>query len=190
MFRNLAAVCLAVMASIPPAAAQPTLAGREKFSAFAIDVSNLTTAARTSPVDITINRWSSEADWDRLMATLVDKGQDAMLSELRKLPVVGYLTTPGSLRYDLHFARQHDAEEGGRTIVLLTDRYIGSWEAANRPRTIDYPFTYITLQVDRDGRGGGDATIYTKIIATDTGAIELENFTNRPVMLNDVKKVM
>jgi hypothetical protein len=181
MLRNLAAVCLAAMASVPPVAAQPNLAGREKFSAFAIDVSN--------QVDITINRWSSEADWDRLMATLVEKGQDAMLSELRKLPVVGYLTTPGSLRYDLHFARQHDGEEGGRTIFLLTDRYIGSWEAANRPRTMDYPFTFINLQVDRHGRGEGDATIYTKVTATETGAIELENFTNRPVMLNDVKKV-
>jgi hypothetical protein len=189
MFRNLAAVCLAATVTVP-VAAQPTLQGPQKFSAFAVDVSNMTTEARTTPVDITINRWSSEADRDRLLDILRTHGQDAMLSALQKLPVVGYFTTPGSLRYDLHFARQRDDAEGGRTIFLLTDRYIGSWEAARRPRTMEYPFTFIKLQVDKDGHGDGDATIYTKITATPSGTIELENFTNRPVMLNEVKRVM
>ena len=189
MLRNIAAVCLAAMASVP-VAAQPSVTGPQKFSAFAIDISNMTSRAQTTPVDITINRWSSDADRDRLLEILRSKGQDAMLSALQKLPVVGYLTTPGSLRYDLHFARQRDEAEGGRSIFLLTDRYVGSWEAANRPRTIDYPFTFIKLQVDKDGRGDGNATIYTKITAKDAGTIELENFTNQPVMLNDVKRVM
>jgi hypothetical protein len=189
MFRNLAAVCLAAGTAVP-VAAQPSVQGPQKFSAFAIDISNMTATARTTPVDITITRWSSDADWDRLLAILRDKGQDAMLSALQKLPVVGYLTTPGSLRYDLHLARQQNEAEGGRSIFLLTDRYVGSWEAANRPRTIDYPFTLIELKVDKDGSGDGNATIYTKITATVAGDIELENFTNRPVMLNDVKRVM
>jgi len=106
------------------------------------------------------------------------------------MPIVGYFTTPGSLRYDLHFARQRDEAEGGRTIYLLTDRYVGSWEAATRPRTMDYPFTLFKLQVDKDGNGAGDATIYTKITAKDSGTIELENFTNRPVILNEVRRTM
>jgi len=189
MLKSLAAVSLAAIASVS-LAAQPNLSGPQKFTAFAVDVSNLTTHARTTPVDITINRWSSDADRDGLLEILRGQGQDAMLSALQKLPVVGYFTTPGSLRYDLHFARQRDEAEGGRTIYLLTDRYVGSWEAANRPRTIDYPFTLIKLQVDKDGNGGGDATIYTKITAKDAGTIELENYANRPVMLNDVKRVM
>ena len=188
MFRHLAAVCLAAMVSAP-LAAQPSLQGPQKFSAFAIDISTMTSSARTTPIDITINRWSSEADRDRLLDILRTDGQDAMLSALQKLPVVGYYTTPGSLRYDLHFARQRDEAEGGRTIFLLTDRYIGSWEASRRPRTMDYPFTFIKLSVDKDGQGKGDATIYTKITALPSGDIELENFTNRPVMLNEVKLV-
>ena len=189
MLKHLAAVSLAAMASVS-LAAQSSLPGPEKFSAFAIDVSTMTTHAQTTPVDITINRWSSDADRDRLPEIVRHKAQDALLSAVQKLPVLAYLTPPGSLRYDLHFARQRDEAEGGRTIYLLTDRYVGSWEAANRPRTIDYPFTLITLQVDKDGNGDGNATIYTKITAKDSGTIELENFTNRPVMLNDVKHVM
>ena len=59
--------------------------------------------------------------------------------------------------YDLHFARQRPEAEGGRMIFLMTDRYIGGWEAANRPRTIDYPFTLIQLQrgQGRQRRGQG-----------------------------------
>jgi len=188
MFKGFAAAALAAMTSVS-LAAQPGSSGPQKFTAFAVDISNMTTRAQTTPVDITVNRWSSDADRDRLLDILRTKGQDAMLSALQKLPVVGYMTTPGSLRYDLHFARQRDEAEGGRTIFLLTDRYVGSWEASHRPRTIDYPFTLIKLQVDKNGDGDGDATIYTKITAKESGTIELENFTNRPVMLNNVKRI-
>lgn len=186
MFRSFAAVCLAALVSSAPIAAQSNMAHPEKFTAFAVNTSNMTARAQTSPVDITISRWSTDADRDRLLAILKSQGQDGLLSALQKMPVVGYMTTPGSLRYDLHFARQRPNPDGGRMISLATDRYIGSWEAANRPRTIDYPFTLIQLEVDKDGRGVGKASLYTKITAAQDGTIELENFANQPVMLNDV----
>src|SRR5258708_14244757 len=140
-------------------------------------------------VDIVINRWSTDEERDRLLTVFRDKGQDALLEELQKLPVVGYINTPGSLRYDLHFARQRTEPDGGRMIFLMTDRYIGMWEAVNRPRTIDYPFMLIQLKVGNDGTGEGKASIYTKITQTKDGAIELENFADQPVLLTQVRKV-
>lgn len=162
--------------------------GPERFTAFAVDMSNTARAGRNSTtVDITVNRWSSDADRDRLLNILKEKGQDALLDALQSMPVVGYINTPGSLRYDLHFARQRPDAEGGRTIVLATDRYITGWEAINRPRTIDYPFTLIQLQLDRNDHGVGKLSIATKITAKkDT--IELENFSSEPVRLTEVKK--
>ena len=74
-------------------------------------------------------------------------------------------------------------------VFLMTDRYIGAWEAVNRPRTIDYPFTLIQLQVDKNGTGEGKASVYTKITEAKDGTIELENFANQPVMLNEVQEV-
>jgi hypothetical protein len=161
--------------------------GPEHFTAFAVDMSNTARPGRNSTtVDIVVNRWSSDADRDRLLKILQEKGQDALLDALQSLPVVGYINTPGSLRYDLHFARQRPEAEGGRTIVLATDRYITGWEAVNRPRTIDYPFTLI--QLNRNDTGVGKLSIATKITAKgDT--IELENFSSEPVRLNQVKKV-
>lgn len=186
MMKTLAAACLAALVAVP-IAAQSNMGHPEKFTAFAVNMSNMTARAQTSQVDITINRWSTDADRDKLLQILKTKGQDALLDALQKMPVVGYINTPGSLRYDLRFARQIPESEGGRRIVLGTDRYINTWEAMNRPRTVDYPFTVVELQVDRNGHGKGWASLYTKITATDGGNIELENFTNEPVMLNDVK---
>ena len=182
-----AAVAAVIAVSVP--AAQSNIAAPERFTAFAIDISTMATRARTSPVDIVINRWSTDEERDRLLSVFRNKGQDALLTELQQLPKVGYINTPGSLAYDLHFARQRPEAEGGRMIFLMTDRYVPMWEAVNRPRTIDYPFTLIQLNVDKNGSGEGKASVYTKITEAKDGTIELENFANQPVMLNQVKKV-
>jgi hypothetical protein len=187
--RTVLAAALAAAVTIAVPAAQSNMATPEKYTAFAVDTSTLTTRARTSQVDIVINKWSSDADRDHLLQVFRDKGQDALLKELQKLPRVGYINTPGSLRYDLHFARQRSEAEGGRMIFLMTDRYVGAWEARNQPRTIDYPFTLLQLHVDKTGEGEGKASIYTKIHEAKDGTIELENFANQPVALNEVKMV-
>jgi hypothetical protein len=178
---------LSLSAALP--AAQSNMAAREKFTAFAVDTSNTAPRALTSTVDITINRWSTDTERDLLLTVFRDKGQDALLAALQKLPVVGGISTPGTLKYDIHFARQRPEAEGGRMIFLMTDRYVGAWEAANRPRTIDYPFTLIQLAVDKNGRGIGKASIATKITQAADGTIELENFSNQPVLLNEVRKI-
>jgi hypothetical protein len=189
LMRTALAVALAAAFAIALPSAQSNMAGPEKFTAFAVDISNTARGANTTSVDITINRWSSEADRDRLLAIFRDKGQDALLDALQKLPVVGYLNTPGSLRYDLHFARQRPEAEGGRMVFLMTDRYVTTWEAMNHPRIYDYKFTLIQLQLDKDGKGVGKASIATKITQTKDGTIELENFSSSPVMLNEVHPV-
>jgi hypothetical protein len=182
-------VALAAVFFAAAPAAQSNIARPEKFTAFAVDTSTTAPRATATTVDITINRWSTDAERDMLLSVFRDKGQDALLSALQKLPVVGGIRTPGSLNYDIHFARQRPEAEGGRMVFLMTDRYIGVWEAMNRPRTIDYPFTLIQLQLDKDGKGVGKASVATKITQAADGTIELENFSNQPVMLNDVKPV-
>jgi hypothetical protein len=181
------AAALIFSTAIP--SAQSNMAKPEKFTAFAVDISNTAPRANATVVDIRINRWSTDTERDQLMKVFREKGQEALLSALQKLPVVGGIRTPGSLNYDLHFARQRPDAEGGRMIFLMTDRYVGAWEAMNRPRTIDYPFTLIQLQLDRNGRGVGKASIATQITQDPDGTIVLENFSSQPVMLNDVRPV-
>ena len=181
------AVALILSAAAP--SAQSNMAKPEKFTAFAVDISNTAPRSNATVVDIQINRWSTDTERDQLLQVFREKGQDALLSALQKLPKVGGIRTPGSLNYDIHFARQRPGAEGGREIFLMTDRYISAWEAMNRPRTIDYPFTLIQLQLDKNDRGVGKASIATQITQDPDGTIVLENFSSQPVMLNEVRPV-
>ena len=159
---------------------------REAFTAFAVNISNVGQTGAT-PLDIVIERWTSDAERDQLMMVFKEKGPERLLDALRETKRVGSIRTPDSLAYDLHYARQLPGEEGGRRIVLATDRPIGIWEAANRPRTVDYPFTLIELQLDGKGEGVGKLSIATKI-TLNGNVLTLENFANQPVMLNNVRR--
>ena len=155
----------------------------EEFTATAIVNNNL--AAGLGRVIIRVERWSSEAERGRLTAALA-KGPDSLLEALRDLKSVGTIRTPDSLGYDLRYAHQDPGEDGGRHIIVGTDRPIGFWEAANQPRTIDYPFTVIQMELDKNGEGRGTMSVATKIIVRHN-TVELENFASSPVMLNEIR---
>jgi hypothetical protein len=135
-------------------------------------------------VEINVDRWSPPSDRASLVAALM-KSPDALLKQLQKTRPVGTIRTPDSLGYDLHYAQQTPLPEGGRSIVIATDRPIGFWEATNRPRSIDYPFTVIQMNLDRNGMGSGTLSYATRI-TTKNNIIELENFASQPIMLNNV----
>ena len=170
-------------------AAQSNMPRPEKFTAFAINMQQYWRRARNT------TRSTSPSTAGPPTPSAIgccgisrDKGQDALLSALQKLPVVGYINTPGSLRYDLHFARQRPSAEGGRMIFLMTDRYIGAWEACQ-------PAAHHRLSVHGDPAAAGQGRQRRRQGVdhdqdhrrTDDGTIELENFANQPVMLNDVQ---
>jgi hypothetical protein len=123
------------------------------------------------------------------MTVLFEKGPEKLLEALTDMPKVGYIRTPNTLAYDLRSSQRAPLPDGGERIVLVTDRYITFWEAANRPRTIDYPFTVIELHINRDGAGEGKMSLATKITADkENKLVVLENYTTQPVMLNDVRR--
>jgi hypothetical protein len=175
--------------NVTPAATRfvHTAGSPERFTAMAVNMGGFA-RTRTGMVEIVVSRWSTESDQKRLTQVLLDKGSDALLDALRDTPRVGYLRTPNSLGYDLHFASARPGEDGGRQIILATDRPISFWEAANQPRSIDYPFTLIELRVNRDGEGEGKMSIATKVIGNKAlNLIELEDYANQPVRLMGVR---
>jgi hypothetical protein len=159
----------------------------QKFTAFAVDTSNVRARAAASTVEIVIEKWSTDAQRDTLLDVLQKKGQDGLLDALEHMPVVGYIRSPGSLRYNLRFARQRVGEDGGRMIVLATDRPMSYWERTSGSRTTNYPFTVIQLQLDKNDEGVGKVSVATKIHIGVDNVIELENFANEPVRHNEVK---
>lgn len=156
----------------------------QRFTAFAANL-NAPAGAATATVQIQITRWSTDGERDRLLTTLRENGEKALLTALQKLPKVGSIRTPSSVGYDLHFARQQPWGDGGRRIFIATDRYINFWEVANQTRTLDYPFTLIEMRLDHDGNGEGKLSLATKVTAEDNDIV-LENYAAQPVMLTKV----
>ena len=179
-------VVLTVLACVlsAPAVMGQTAGEKEEFTAIAIVNNNLRSGAGTVLMDVT--RWSTAEERQRLVNTLRDKGPEALLEALQKNRSAGSIRTPDSLAYDLRFAHQTTNGDGTRRVVLATDRPIGFWEAANRPRTIDYPFTVIQMELDREGHGKGTLSYATKITARGD-VIELENFATSPAMLTEIR---
>ena len=160
-----------------------TMGEKEEFNATAIVNNNLGSGA--GRVIMRVERWSTENERGLLTRTLMQKGAAELLDVLQDQKSVGTIRTPDSLGYDLRYAHQERTDEGGRRVVLATDRPVSFWEAANQPRTMDYPFTVIQMELDRDGHGKGTLSYATKIIARGN-TVELENYATSPVMLTDV----
>src|SRR6187551_2163809 len=136
----------------------------ERFTANAVSLSpEYGTGQRI--VEINVDRWSPNTERERLVSTLQTKGPNELLKQLQKNKPVGRIRTPDSLGYDLRYAQQTPLPEGGRMIVIATDRPIGFWEATQRPRSIDYPFTVIQMKLDREGNGSGTISYATRIVA-------------------------
>ena len=199
MRNTIVAACAAALFAMPGiAGAQDQAVPNEKLdiSAFAVNMSNIGTGANAS-VRITIDKWSSAEERQMLVETMVEKGPDALLKALQKVPEKGRFSIPGlmgpdpyqlRLGHSLRYAWQRPIEGGGKRIVIITDRYIGFAEARNQPRTMDYPFTLFEIRVGPDGKGEGKMAVATKITFDKVARqVELENYSSEPVRLNAVQ---
>ena len=191
-FHLLTAVLVAgvsVLVTLPLTAAPPLQNEKESFTGFAI---NTNSGPKTAVVDFTIERWSTDAERQQLLDIVVENKdpRDKLLNALQKLPKVGYIRTPTSLSWDLHYARQQPLPDGGRQIVLGTDRPMGFWEVREMTRTTDYPFTVIEMRLDKEDKGQGKILVGTKIyIDTKTKNLVLENYGQQPVRFNEIHRV-
>jgi hypothetical protein len=165
---------------------------KESFTGFAI---NMNSGPSTATVDFTIERWSTDGEREQLLSILTEekdsyRANEKMLKALQKMPKAGYIRTPNTLAWELRYARQSELEDGGRRIVLGTDRPIGFREARNQPRSMDYPFTILEIQLDKNDKGVGKILAGTRLyIDKKTNNLVLENFGQQPIRFNEIKKL-
>ena len=175
-------------ALVVPMAASTAVAKDEsilRLRAFAVDLNN---RARTNTLDIVIERWSSPEEAANLKAVLLEKGEDKLLSALQKTkPRCGYVRTSTSLGWDVFFARETPLPDGGRKIVLASDRPVGMWEARNSGRSMDYQFSLAEIRLPKEGKGQGKAIPYAQLsFNKETNTLEIENYQREPVRLNEI----
>jgi hypothetical protein len=183
-------VALVLGAAIGAAVSSPVMAQtmgvKESYSATAINMGSGPTGMGT--VLITVERWSTAQERERLLKVLVEKGPEKLLDALQDNQKVGFIRLPATLAWDLRYAFESPLPEGGRRVVLATDRPIGFQEARSMSRTMDYPFTLIEIHFNKEGVGVGKMSVQTKIsLSKDKKTLELENFGIEPVRLTEVR---
>ncbi len=190
-----AGVASLLLVAVPEA--QEDTADKVRITGWALSMSTVAPGANQS-IQITINRWSSAPQRERLIQVFMEKGQDGLLRALEKEPELGRFNFPGymgpdpnntmRLGTDIRYAWNHPGEDGGRRIVVITPRVIGFREQVNQPRTVDYPFTLFEMRFDKNGKGVGKMAVATAInFDKKKKAIELENYSSEPVRLNELK---
>jgi hypothetical protein len=187
MVRFIGAMAVAVLASatLVGGVSAQTNGQAERFSAVAFDMDR----GNVTPLQIAVDRWTTDAERDRLLAVLLDKGAEHLLDDLKKAPKVGYIRSTTSLGWDLHFARHRPGPDGGEIVTLATDRPMGFWEVRNQPRSVDYPFTVIEMRLNGDGEGDGMLSYAAKLIPDKEGnMVTIENYGTQPIKLQQVKR--
>ena len=197
----LVAVALTAAVVSAPAGAQqsvaPSATDKVVINGWALNMSNIATGANQT-IRINVDRWSSPSQRQMLIDTFLAKKQEGLVSALEKQPEMGRFNFPGymgpdpnnvmRLGTDIRYAMNFPGEDGGRRIVIITPRVIGFREAANQPRTVDYPFTLFEMRFNSAGKGEGRMAYATQInFDKKKNTIELENYSSEPVRLNNLE---
>jgi len=187
MLRNRAAAFLGLVLAVGSAtgAAEDKPKPIETFTCFAANMQR----GSAGVVDIAITRWSTDAEREMLLTTLQEFGRDKLLDALMKIrPTVGYMRTPNSIGYDLYYARENALPDGGRRVVVATNRRVNFREAADNRRSMDYQLTVVEIQLDKNGKGVGKMVPAARISwNTKAKSIEIENFSALPIDLINVE---
>src|SRR5436190_5786085 len=167
-----------------------------RLSAWAVSMGTTATGAN-AVIDIRINKWSTDKEREELIATFLDKGQDGLLNRLQKAPEKGRLSIPGRtgpdptqtrLGWTLRYAMQWPGEDGGKRIMIATDRVMTFAEVQQKPRSYDYPFTFIEIHLNKDGEGESKMAVATQLqFDKKKNTIVFENYSSEPVRLNQIK---
>ncbi len=180
---HVALLVLAVVAASTIAIAQE--AKPVRITSVAISMNSISGAGM---VEFVIERWSTEAERDAFIAAFKEKGNDGLLALMQKQKDrVGRVQGARFRGYDLRFARQMPLDDGGTRIVLAADRYVPFIEARNNPQLSDYPFTLVEIRLDRNGKGDGRMLVASRLNVNKERVVEVENYGQQPIRLNDVK---
>ena len=180
-------VAVLVIAVASPALTQNQ---EERFEGLAQHMGNV---GGQTQMEIVISRWTPIAEAQKLVDTLTNDGHDAFSKALSDTDETGFIRFPAmATRYPsvrLHMARQFDDGDGGRTIMLATNRPIGWAEAMNEGRSMDYDLTVIQLTLKADDTGDGVFIFGAEVeFDKDTGKISLEKMQNSQTRLTNIRK--
>ena len=144
---------------------------------------NTRTVTRLFTLNITGK--TSDSDTKRFLDILDRRGQEALRGEINDIDL-GRLSFNGRIGQELNAVWIERVGDKTR-IRAIAERWMGFGELRRGYRSVDYPFTYIELNIDRNGRGEGMIIPAAKVRFRGGDTIEVEDFGTFPGRLMGVR---
>ena len=159
----------------------------EEFSANFTNIGNVGGTGAT-PITIRITRWTSDDENSTLMRVLAKEGNEAFTRELQRMKRTGSIGVPQNLAYPLLYARQERNPEGGRKLMLITDRPMTFEERTSSSISRDYPLTWIEMKLNKEDRGEGTVVLAARLQLLGE-VLGIEDLSSQPARLTNVRRV-
>src|SRR5688572_18826498 len=118
-------------------------------------------AAASRPFTLEITGYTSSDEAQREFEILRAQGQDDFIKAISHKKL-GHFSLDGQVGRDLRFVQESQTEKG-RKITILFERWLRMFELKYGTRSQDYPFTYIELFANDDGKGEGSVVGLAKL---------------------------
>ena len=192
-------LAMACASSGPHVTSHVGAAGRTGFpaqlAARAISVSD---PEDVGPIDIYVERWSTDAELDELLGTLEKGGPGELFTVLERQRVrAGIVLMPGVQGHgervrtrtpkNFQFAREI-ITPAGRQVILASDERLGLGESQLDARKEIYEFSLLDIRFGPDGTGVGKVAAAGDVVYNpETKILELKDYQTKPARLVNVK---
>ena len=166
-----------------------------QFAARAVSVSGDEDAGR---IDIYVERWSTDEELDKLLATLEQGAPGELLDVLERQRFrARVVLMPGVQAHgervrtrtpkNFQFAREI-ITPAGRQVILASDERLGLGESQLDARKEIYEFSPMDIRFAPDGTGVGKVAAAGDVVYNpETKVLELKDYETKPVRLVNVK---
>jgi len=161
--------------------------GRQEYTGSVVGIGGQFGAV-TRSFTLVIERFTATNQARRDALILREQGQDALLNAIHK-ERLGYFALEGQTGRDLNFVHERNLGDGRRRIVAVFERWLNMYELRYGTRSEDYPFTYIELIIDSNGKGEGTLIPAARIHfdSKNKNQVDVENFGIYPARLVGVQ---
>lgn len=143
----------------------------------AMVTTNRDTGAKQIQFNFRITKWATQDQIKELGAVLKDKGQDALLEELKKLDS-GRINEKGDTGNQIAIAEKW--QDGDDTVItMISARRMTMFETKGRGTSTKYPFGFLQVKVNGKGEGSGKLVAAAAIkYDQEKGTYRLDPFGN------------
>ena len=160
-------------------------AASETYTGTMVGIGRSRSATRT--FSLTLKGRTPDAEVARDVAILAEGRQDALLEAIDDRDL-GYFSLGGQLGRRLNFVTETTLANGDRKLMILFERWVNLYEVRYGARSTDYPFSYVELIIDRNGRGEGTFIPAARVRFAGGNQVEVENFGIYPARLFGVRR--